>query len=283
MLGNKSFSITLPKTWVERNNLKPRNDIEVIEIENKLIICPEVIQNEICAKVITIDNDFQKDEIVPAIVQSYRQGHLEIKIVLKCDNNAENEEIKKLIQKFYGITVIEENNVFIIKTTDKGKKCSEILNKCYYNLLQLSGFIIEDPRADGWEKHVFEIYERIYFLTAYLFRIVSIEGSADFKASIKYNLTAGIIQILAEVLKSVANLEHEIGLSEMFGGISKDLNKLVLATYEICMLHKDPELFHQIKNVIALKIKEKRYNMACIGYAHMCEYLCSKLVQMEYQ
>lgn len=272
--------ITLPREWIKKNNLLPKTDLEITESGPSLIISPETIHPELSPQIVSCDN-LHEELLISKITSLYREGCSEIKLVNTDNNTDAVNRAYKFALNLFGVAVEQKENAIIMRTAEGAGKRPEILNKCFHNLLLLSEMACENQGTAGWEKQIFEIYERIYFLTEYLFRMVALEGSSDFSNSLKEDFIASYIQTIAEILKKAAEVEHEHALNEFFGGASPDLKNLIRTVYDVCMLKREPGQFYEIRNQIIQKVKEKKYNTTCAGYAHMCEYFCTKLVRME--
>ena len=109
--GNNALTLTLPKKWLDKYNLKPGNVVFIKDIENELIIAAKPVNTQ---KKETIDLDKYKD-IIPKYIHSlYRQGVTEI-IVKFSDLNLLNIVQKTISENIIGYEIIEqEKNKAII-------------------------------------------------------------------------------------------------------------------------------------------------------------------------
>jgi phosphate uptake regulator len=110
--GNNALTLTLPKKWLDKYNLKPGNVVFIKDIENELIIAAKPVNTQ---KKETIDLDKYKD-IIPKYIHSlYRQGVTEI-IVKFSDLNLLNIVQKTISENIIGYEIIEqEKNKAIIR------------------------------------------------------------------------------------------------------------------------------------------------------------------------
>lgn len=108
-VGGVSFSVTLPKEWVERNGIKPKNPLDIREINKKflLISCEKTEKKK---KVVIRVDGLSGERLSREIISSYVSGCNEI--ILK-SNKYFSVEKRKIIQKMSMLLVgfeIFENN-----------------------------------------------------------------------------------------------------------------------------------------------------------------------------
>ncbi len=111
--GNSSFTTTLPKQWVEHNNLKAGEEITLVyNSDNEIVITPnnKIISNN---KEIRIDIDKEDyDTILRKIVSLYVTGYNLIKISNKLNRlTAEDREsVKKIVRNnLVGTEIINDS------------------------------------------------------------------------------------------------------------------------------------------------------------------------------
>src|SRR3989344_1546062 len=81
--GHKTLTITLPSKWVNKLNLKPKDEIELIEKDNNLII---TAYENLREKTATIDiRDFTIPILWRYFQSAYRSGCDEIKLIYDPD------------------------------------------------------------------------------------------------------------------------------------------------------------------------------------------------------
>jgi phosphate uptake regulator len=111
--GNNALTITLPKKWLDKYNLKAGNEVFIKEHEPEIKITAKPIDKE---KKIIVDFDTYK-EITPKYLHSlYRQGINEIELHYK-SSSCMDEVYKTLSENIIGYEVVEQyENKAIIKS-----------------------------------------------------------------------------------------------------------------------------------------------------------------------
>ncbi len=111
--GRRAYTITLPKKWVEDNNLEAGEEINLEEIDNNIIIKPTKNNNKKIKKIkIYLDNS-TKENYRSIIGSLYRNEYDEILIKLK--EKKQILELEKAINSIFGLELflINEENCVI--------------------------------------------------------------------------------------------------------------------------------------------------------------------------
>ena len=277
-LGNHSYSITLPKTWVEKNKLSPRTDLEVSEVGKTLTISTNIGRQESCRDIFVRNQE--EEAIMVALSNLYNQGHSKIRIIF--DNKfktASIETIEKFAGNFHGVILDKQDNILLLTENSEDKKCSELIMKCIRNILLLTESIDQTHEKDSvWYSQVYDTYHRIFFITEYIFRLIHTDDSSDIQIALRYFGTAWSLQCLAFLLKRIA--EHEIEYYK-----SKDVNvkyhlkSLFLSVYDVCYKNKHLSDFYQNKSQFDDDAKLMLGNLVIHENVLMYSYLCAKLVK----
>lgn len=280
-LGNKSFVITLPKPWIKKNHLQPKTDLEVTESGSNLVISPSPGNSQKEPYTVYCDNE-QEEFLISKIIGLYREGYSEVKLVHVNDNKELLKRVHDFAVNFQGVTVEQKDNAIIMKSSDQGlAKRAEVLNKCFQNLLWLGELIVDETNSPGWRKQIFELYQRVHFLSEYVFRLISIEGCSDIKLTIRQYSMALIFQCLSELLKRIGEAEYDNSIEMFMGPCAQDVSKLIRSMHNVCIMKNQESEFYSAREIITSKITEKKYCVVASEYAFMCQYLCTKLVRME--
>ncbi len=211
----------------------------------------------------------------------YRNGFTDIKISLIKQDQKIIDELLKYISNFHGIaSTVLEDGIFIKSSEGQGKR-SEVLQKCFQNVLFLSELIKNNPIEVGFQLQVQECYQRIYFLSEYVFRLIAMQGGADFKQALNQHTMAWSLQCMGELLKRTAEFEHENARLKRNNSAAEDLNTLIRNMYDVCFRRKPACEYYSIQNGMIEKIKSKKYDAALCEHCSICEYLCTKLVRQE--
>lgn len=105
--GKATFSITLPKAWVKKNNLKPGMSLSVREIgQDRLEIAPALLENtEEPLKGIININSKTEDEAAREIVSQYVRGRTLIEI--EGNNRGKIKGIRAALHGLLGVEIME--------------------------------------------------------------------------------------------------------------------------------------------------------------------------------
>lgn len=112
--GKATFSITLPKSWVKRNNLKPGAQIAVHEVaQDRLEITPAALQSEDEPEkgTITISSK-NEDEAAREIISQYVRGRTLIEII--GNNRGKVKGIRAALHGLLGVEMMEVTPMKIV-------------------------------------------------------------------------------------------------------------------------------------------------------------------------
>ncbi|MEK6856972.1 MAG: phosphate uptake regulator PhoU, partial [Nanoarchaeota archaeon] len=175
--GQTSHTVSLPKEWLDKNNLKRGDLIYLHENgEKELLITPHLLKDtpqELKEITISIDKkeiDTIQREITSAYINNY---HL---INIAGENLSEHlKDIRNIIQDFVALEVVEQTNKRIVVkdllnlddiAIDKTIKRMDMVVR---SMLQDSKGSVEKPELDESIRFRDEDVNRIYFL---LFRLL---------------------------------------------------------------------------------------------------------------
>jgi antitoxin component of MazEF toxin-antitoxin module len=170
-LGNNSYVVTLPKAWIRKHNLEPKTSLEITEAGSKLIISTDIIRSELSPHVVCCE-DGNEVSINSKIIALYRAGYSEAKLI---DTKASPEilgKVCKYASNFPGVTIEQKENAIIMKSTEGLGRRSEIIGKCYLNLLMFSDLLAAEVKAVDWEKQLNDMYQSINFNCESVFRLI---------------------------------------------------------------------------------------------------------------
>ena len=112
--GKGSYILTMPKSWLEKNNLKKGDLISVDDEGFELILSINQQEKKSEAKEIGIDAKGKGIEVLKAeIVSSYLNNYDTINILLD-NNNKEAPKIKDIIRNLSGLEIMEQTSTRIV-------------------------------------------------------------------------------------------------------------------------------------------------------------------------
>jgi len=114
--GNSSHVVSLPKTWLEKNNLKKGDSLFFEENENQDLVLSSKPKGKTEKKEILINADKKEvDRVIADVIAAYVNNYNIIKIKGKDLSNV-NKEIKNVLNDFVAVEIVEESpNIIIAK------------------------------------------------------------------------------------------------------------------------------------------------------------------------
>lgn len=108
--GKGSYVISLPKYWIEKNNIKKGSILSLEPNANSLLVSTTLVEHEDERKTITISGDDKPmEELETEIVSAYLTNYDIIEIVSKKLKNID-EEVKKVIMNLAGLEILEQTS-----------------------------------------------------------------------------------------------------------------------------------------------------------------------------
>jgi phosphate uptake regulator len=266
LIAGTTYSISLPKEWVKRNNLKEKQELAIYEREDKtLLISSEEIKEEKRDK-ISMNVEECKNNIDRVLLELYYLGFENIELFSKTKLSKEERAIiKKTINCMSGTIVQhEDDNKIIIKILlDKSKV--DIMQALYRMSLiaeQTLSNISEEINMEELTINENEV-DQLYHLVTKIISLaindsVLLRSSKIHYAQLipSYLLIGKKLENLGDVLYYSANYlkSKNKGLSskkEILSTIKEELNRTfrhVLANY--------PSMFIRISDAKIKKLKE---------------------------
>ncbi len=111
--GNSTYTISLPRKWAVRHNLKNGDEVEVEETENQVIIAKNAAE-AVKEKKISIDN-YTSSHLRSLISSLYKSGYTKITLTYKIAPDM--NDVNKIISSFTGLEIVEQKkNAIVIKS-----------------------------------------------------------------------------------------------------------------------------------------------------------------------
>ena len=169
--GRSSFVVSLPTTWVERNNISKGDNIEVIEEPGVLIIEAQGTKQEE-KKEITIQIESQK-EIKAQMVSAYVNNY-DLITLTSSDLVKHSSHIRELSNIFIGLEIVEETAKRIVLQdfmNIKNTNINEILKRFDRTLKAMMQDALSFVNGKNTYSLVFNKEEDINRLTFFLFKV----------------------------------------------------------------------------------------------------------------
>lgn len=141
--GTNSFVISMPKTWVEKNELKKGDIVNISESNNEIIITPEINNSKNFQKIINININHKSISLIRTeIYTAYLKGFDEI--IIKGDN-LDNliKDLRIILFKLSGLEVMHlTSNEMKIKNllSEKNVSIIEVIKRTHSMLISMMDF-----------------------------------------------------------------------------------------------------------------------------------------------
>ncbi|MDP4012205.1 MAG: AbrB/MazE/SpoVT family DNA-binding domain-containing protein [Candidatus Nanoarchaeia archaeon] len=222
--GQASHTVSLPKAWLDKNNLKKGDTVYLHEkSDREIIVTPEHKEQEIAQKEITITTDKKDIEhIQREITSAYINNYSAINIVGK-DLNEKAKDVRKMLHDFVALEIAEQtSNKITAKDLLNWKEIS--IEKTLRRIDIIIRSMFEDTVKSIHGENLYQsIYfrdfdvNRLYFL---MFRILK-GALADVNIAAQFNVSNAEIlsdwylvlnlENVADNLKTTCKLFTELG------------------------------------------------------------------------
>jgi len=224
-----SILVTLPKEWVDANNLKKSSEIEIETSQNSLSITPN--KDVRPSKEIVISYPLPKEEnIVADITGAYLLGYDVIKIKGKTSIPIEDrEKIRESMRRLVGVEIVEEESSsitiqFLLDATSLNpekilKRMSTIAIGMFNETVE--GLVSEDKtNLQTMSNRDIEI-NRQYFLLVRLIRSTMVDRRLASVFNLEnidildYRIAANLLEMAGDTIVELANLISKTTVSKV--------------------------------------------------------------------
>ncbi len=248
----------------------------IIEQGRKLLITPDkpLLSS---SKNILIGQD-SEDEITSKIISIYRKGYKSVKISFKCLALHKLKWVVDLLNKFHGIVVEVCSDHINIHDEIEHDICINNIKKCFKNIILMSDYLNSPTKDQNWKNEIGVIYEKTYFLSEYVIRLIHIEGKHHFKQALDdYNVISAC-QYLLEIVKRIAEYEFLIR-TRIFSNNTYYISDLLKVVFSICYGNMSPKNLFLLNNEVKMDIST--YNKTPIWEcAIILQVLCKNIVML---
>ncbi|MEZ0345868.1 MAG: phosphate uptake regulator PhoU [Infirmifilum sp.] len=116
-LGKASLAVTLPRKWVDRNNLREGDSVFVEEYDNYLLVSPAKPREEAFEETKVLEAaQGDEDTVERMIIALYQAGYSSIKVVSRSGRVplSLREAIRRTLKRLVGLEVFEEGSDYIL-------------------------------------------------------------------------------------------------------------------------------------------------------------------------
>lgn len=163
-IGERSYGITLPREWVESNQLKVGSPIKILTESNKILILPATAEKT------TVTAKIQEKDVETAlrdVIAYYIEGADEIEI--------ESDEISALVSRIEGklpgvVTLESEGKLKLRIVTKEDVNIDEVVRSMYTTVSAMFHLFLDFIKESNEESaqellHMDDQLDRLYFLS----------------------------------------------------------------------------------------------------------------------
>ncbi|PLW79496.1 hypothetical protein C0585_07640 [Candidatus Woesearchaeota archaeon] len=220
--GKGAYTISLPKNWIEKNNLSNSNQIEVIEEGLDLLIKSKKKKSE---SNISIELDeYSTTEYRNIIGSLYRGGYDTIEI--KAKKKLKIKNLQEAINSIYGLELFYENNNYIIKTIylTESTNINDHIKLMVSSISQIQNLIILDVENNNKDssKEINRLRNIILKQRDLIIRIIKKEKLFDNNIFPFYNISISLWNIarsymhMYEDIKNIKNIQLFESVADYF-------------------------------------------------------------------
>ncbi|MFA6460884.1 MAG: hypothetical protein WCV90_01340 [Candidatus Woesearchaeota archaeon] len=194
--GINQVTLCLPIKWVRSKGLKAGSEVEIEEVEDKLLIGSK---NKGTGKIKELNfHEAPKNLLRSAIASAYKNGYDEIRIVTKVEISL--SEINSIVNTFTGLEVVSSSQKQIIiksffSTTE------EEIEKLIVKLFQIINLIVQNIKSSSFNQNEMEnlVQVNLRKLRDHLLRAISVHRYGGEKSYDYYDLITILEKIGAEL------------------------------------------------------------------------------------
>lgn len=231
--GMSALTLTIPSSWVKKNNLQPGQEIDLIETNDSLIISTE---NKQTLKEISVDvSDLLPKLVDRFLARAYQKGY--DKIDIKYENSGQMLAIKNKVSELMGFEILN-----ITKDKIDIQIISSSLDLDFDTMLRRAFLILIDMATkchDAWNSGDKQSLENIFYqdidvnkFTYFCLRELNkSQKMMTFGRSILYYLIESL-EDLGDELKKLGKILSKISPDKDILIIIKKMNQMFRISYE---------------------------------------------------
>lgn len=225
--GNQANLVCIPKEFVERNNLKGKQDLFIKDLGRSFIVEIDPPKDRKIKSLVL--KNASKDEILLKLKALYRLGESDFTLTLP-DNEDLISSIENEITSLWGIRYIRDKNNISIYSEKHENDCVSILKKCFEEILHISVHLTQYVNDSSWYD-VLEIgYNKVISRLNFTCRILNTGTSKNIKSALRYHSMIMILQIIA---RSLGRIAKQLKYSKPACSLL-DLQQLLRTAYNVC-------------------------------------------------
>ncbi|MBU0666292.1 MAG: hypothetical protein ABIC91_01985 [Nanoarchaeota archaeon] len=284
--GLSSLTISLPTTWTKKFNLKPGDEIEVIDKGKELLIQTERIFTS--KKTLMDVSGLNKSMIRNYINAAYIRGDDELKITF--NDHDLMDVIQECIDFNIGFAVVEQCRNYCVIKDLSGTSASEfdnMLKRVFYMIMSFGDEGLEmlkkkEPLKDFWKRDL-SIDKYIF----YCLRVLNKKGHPDFEKTSLYHNTLLLLEHLSDeynrLYRYLKNPSLCSGTIKMFEDVNQMFKDFFKLFYKFDK-NKAQELLQEKRRIREGSFQTKNQNeMVVIYYLRKIVEMIINILQIEMQ
>ncbi len=264
LVAGTTYTISLPKSWIDKNKLKVKDELQIIERSDRSLLITTSPELSMDRQKISLDIDSINQNINRALLELYYLGYESIEFFSKNKISKETRQsIRRVVNNLSGTEIIDETDQKVILKIiiDKTKidlhqtlyRMTLIINQTlnqFQDKLDLEEIILNEAEVD-----------RLYHLATKIISLAAVNSSLLNTSQIKH---AGLLTNYLIIAKKLENIGDELtrlgkqpinlkkNHSEIITTIQHELNRTIRH-----LLADFPSLLEMIKETTVNSLKEK--------------------------
>ncbi|MBW3020757.1 hypothetical protein KY334_05650 [Candidatus Woesearchaeota archaeon] len=229
--GPSTITVSLPKKWIDLNNLDNGDEIDIDQIGNKLILSSE--NEKTSFEEYTLDVSNIKSNLIHELILEIYKNNIK-EITISGFNKEKLSKIKDIVNNSIGFEIIESTKTRI-KIIDLGFAKEEHLEKAeqqiFWKILNLIEYCMNKEDNEDIHKLDLEVNKLSFFIQRNLIGFSDNKGKNLFKFE-KASLLESLSDSLFRYYKGGKDLEIFNELKELVDLLRKNTNKFSFETFE---------------------------------------------------
>ena len=273
LVGTGTLTISLPSSWVKKNNLQKGEELEITEKNNELILSSEKKNEE--KKEITIDipssTNFSRRFIQVPYIQGYD--------VIKFTSN-DPKVFQKIEENMYtviGFEIVEQGKGYCIVeniTKQKGEDFEKIFFRLFNLVFTVNEYLIEGMRKDNKESYklMIQIEDLANKLDLFCRRLINLQETNQIQVAASYYFLTrsleGITDIYEDIAKKIkfnriVNKDFFISILVSFGEMLQAIRESKSETWS-----NNIGKYHEIEIKLDIESAKNKEEVELMGYLY---------------
>jgi phosphate uptake regulator len=213
--GKGALTLSLPKDWIDFNELKYGQEINIYEEDNKLIIQATETKR---IKETSINLDYQTHEDYRNIIATLYRGGYDV-INVNFSDKRVIPKLQKVMESLYGFEIFSiKKNSCIIKSiyVEEFRDIKTYLRRMIYNIQNMQEIINEDIKKKKFssKEEIIDSRNNILKQRDLIMRIIKVQKLVDNKHFPYYSIVSSLWAIARNYYHLYLNLNNKMNISK---------------------------------------------------------------------